>query len=161
MKQFYHVPLGDPNSAEGRRIMAAKEKADKLLAEKKKKSRDPDVDVRTFFTDEELAALLRSEESFLGSAADLDKLRRYKRICSALKWMDTYCLEVQRIEFEFVSRERPNVVAVMDVRNVSSFTGKERRVFAELYTLADTVFVSRTREGVIRFTFGVEGAWKE
>ena len=97
--------------------------ADKLLAEKKKKSRDPDVDVRTFFTDEELAALLRSEESFLGSAADLDKLRRYKRICSALKWMDTYCLEVQHIEFEFVSRERPNVVAVMDVRNVSSFTG--------------------------------------
>lgn len=160
MKFLKMIPNGDPNSEIGKKIYAAKEKEERRLAEKVEKSKNPDVDVRNFFTDDELKTLLYNNDNFKGSVADLSKMGRYKRVCAAAKWMDANSIEVVSIDIEPVSQDRPNAIVTMDIRRVASFTGKELQAFALLYTLSDSVFVSSVKEDVTRFTFGMEEIWK-
>lgn len=151
---------GNRNSM-GDRIKAAAKAAEAAFEEKVEKSRASDVDVRSFFTDEELEQLLSSGESFNGKIADLSKLERYKRACAAAKWLDKNSVEVVKVEIEGVSRDRPNAIIAMDIRRLASLRGNELRVFTALTALADSVFLSGIKDSTIRFTFGVEGIWKE
>lgn len=145
----------------GRRIEAAKAKAEADFNAKVERSRSADVDVRSFFTDEELDTLLSGNESFNGKIADLSKLERYNRACSAAKWLEANSIEVIKVEIEGVSRDRPNAIVSIDIRRLASLRGKELRVFTAMAALADDLFLSGIKDNTIRFTFGVRNIWKE
>ena len=61
------------------RIAQAKEKAEADYQEKVKQSREADVDVRDFFSDEELDRILTDNEFFNGRVADLSKVQRHEK----------------------------------------------------------------------------------
>lgn len=155
------IYMNGKGNSMGDRIKAAAKEAEAAFDEKLEKSRASDVDVRSFFTDEELDALLSGSEFFSGSIADMSKIDRYKRACAAAKWLEAHSIEVVKVEADGVSRERPNAIVSMDVRRLASLRGKELRVFTALTALADSVFLSGIKDSTIRFTFGVEGIWKE
>ena len=60
-----------------------------------------------------------------------------------------------------MARDRPNAIIAMDIRRHASLRDKELRVFTAMTALADSVFLSGIKDSTIRFTFGVEGIWKE
>lgn len=151
---------GQRNSM-GDRIKAAAQAAEAAFDEKVEKSRAANVDVRSFFTDDELEELLSGNEFFNGKIADLSKLERYKRACAAAKWLEANSVEVVKVEIEGVARDRPNAIIAMDIRRLASLRDKELRVFTAMTALADSVFLSGIKDSTIRFTFGVEGIWKE
>ena len=145
----------------GDRIKAAAKKAEEEYAAKVEKSRASDVDVRDFFTDEELEKLLSGNEVFNGHVADLSKMERYKRAVTAARWLEANSIEVVGLDIEGTSKSRPNAIIALDIRRLASLRGKELRVFTGLTALADTVFLSGVKDSTIRFTFGVEGIWQE
>lgn len=153
--------MGNPASPMGQRIEAAKAREEADLTAKIERSRAADVDVRSFFTDEELAALLDDNESFNGTIADLSKMERYKRACAAAKWLEANSIEVIKVEADGVSRDRPNAIVSMDIHRLASLRDKELRVFTALTALADNLFISGIKDDHIRFTFGVRGIWRE
>lgn len=155
------IRIGNSNSPMGQRIDAAKTKAEADFKVKVERSRADDVDVRSFFTDDELEQLLSSGESFNGKIADLSKLERYNRACAAAKWLEANSLEVVKVETDGVSHDRPNAIVSMDIRRLASLRGKELRVFTALTALADDLFLSGIKDATIRFTFGVRNIWKE
>ena len=104
------------NSNMGDRIKAAAKKAEEEYAAKVEKSRASDVDVRDFFTDEELEKLLSGNEVFNGRVADLSRMERYKRAVTAAKWLEANSIEVVNLDIEGVSKSRPNAIIVMDIR---------------------------------------------
>ena len=150
-----------PDPAMSARIAEAKRKADAALKEKIEKSRNPDVDVRTFFTDEELEAILSGNDFFNGRIADLSRMERYKHACAAAKWLDTYSVDVSRIEIEPVSSARPNAIISIDFHRLSALRGKALRALTVLESLSDAVFLCGTADTTIRFTFGIEKIWTE
>lgn len=152
------VKMGGPMAD---RIEAAKKKAEAELAEKVQKSRASDVDVRSFFSDEELDALISKNEMFVGHIADLSRMERYKRACAAAKWLDDHSIEVVSVDFEGVSPSKPNAVISMEIRRLASLRDLELKMFTYLSALSDSVFLSGIKDGVIRFTYGVEEIWKE
>lgn len=151
---------GNRNSM-GDRIKAAAKAAEADFEEKVEMSRAADVDVRSFFTDEELEQLLSGNEFFNGKVADLSKLERYKRACAAAKWLEANSIEVVKVEIEGVSRDRPNAIIAMDIRRLASLRDKELRVFTAMTALSDDLFLSGIKDSTIRFTFGVRDIWKE
>lgn len=155
------IKINDSNSTMEQRIDAAKARAEADFKEKVERSCAADVDVRSFFTDEELEQLLSSNEFFNGKIADLSKLERYKRACAAAKWLEANSIEVVKVKADGVSRNRPNAIVSIDIRRLASLRGKELRVFTALTALADNVFISGIKDDHIRFTFGVRDIWKE
>lgn len=144
----------------GKRIEAAKQKAEAEYQDKLEKSRESDVDVRDFFTPEELDRILE-DDYFNGKIADLSVMQRYNKVKQAALWLDANSMEVTQIEIEPLSRNRPNAVITIEIRRLASLRGKELRVFSAMNILADSVFMSGLKDATIRFTFGLEGVWKE
>lgn len=144
----------------GKRIEAAKQKAEAEYQNKLEKSRESDVDVRDFFTPEELDRILE-DDYFNGKIADLSVMQRYNKVKQAALWLDANSMEVTQIEIEPLSRNRPNAVITIEIRRLASLRGKELRVFSAMNILADSVFMSGLKDATIRFTFGLEGVWKE
>lgn len=143
----------------GERIEQAKKKAAANYQAKLEKSRASDVDVRDFFTDEELDKIL-SDEFFSGKVADLDAVQRYEKVKQAALWLDTNSMEVVSTEIEPISSTRRNVTISIEIRRLASLRGKELRVFSAMSILADSVFLSGLKDSTIRFTFGLEGVWQ-
>lgn len=144
----------------GKRIEAAKQKAEAEYQDKLEKSRESDVDVRDFFTPEELDRIL-DDDYFNGKIADLSVMQRYNKVKQAALWLDANSMEVTEVEIEPLSRNRPNAVITIEIRRLASLRGKELRVFSAMNILADSVFMSGLKDATIRFTFGLEGVWKE
>lgn len=144
----------------GKRIEAAKQKAEAEYQDKLEKSRKSDVDVRNFFTPEELDRILE-DDYFSGKIADLSVMQRYNKVKQAALWLDANSMEVTEVEIEPLSRNRPNAVITIEIRRLASLRGKELRVFSAMNILADSVFMSGLKDATIRFTFGLEGVWKE
>ena len=155
------IYMNNPNDRIGERIRAAAKAAEEEYKNKIERSRAADVDVRNFFTDEELDALLSGNEFFNGRIADMERMERYKRACAAAKWLDDHSIDVINVDIEGVSSDRPNAIIAVDVRRLASLRDKELRVFTALTALADSVYLSGIKDNHIRFTFGVEGIWKE
>ena len=153
--------IGNPDSPMGKRIAAAAKAAEDDFNKKIERSRASDVDVRSFFTDEELDALLSGNEFFNGKIADLSKMERYDKAVAAAKWLEANSVEVVKVDIEGVARDRPNAIICLDMRRLASLRGKELKLFTAMFTLADSVFLSGIKDSHIRFTFGVEGIWKE
>lgn len=148
------------NGNMGQRIEQAKVKAEAAYREKLEKSRASDVDVRDFFTDEELNRILSDGEFFSGKIADLTAVQRYEKVKQAAAWLDANSLEVVKVEAEPISKSHPNVTVSIEIRCLASLRGKELRVFSAMNLLADTVFLSGIKDATIRFTFGLEGVWQ-
>ena len=142
------------------RIAQAKEKAEAEYQEKVKQSRDADVDVREFFSDEELDRILTVNEFFNGRVADLNKVKRNEKVSMAARWMKANSMEVVDIDIEPVSNSHPNAIITMEIRRLASLCGQELKVFAAMCAMADSVFMSGIKDSVIRFTFGIEGVWR-
>ena len=155
------IRLGNPNSPMGQRIKAAKKKAEAELAEKVQKSRDPSLDVRNLFSDEELEQLLARNELFEGHMADWTALQRYAKLAAAARWLDANSTEVVRVEIEDCSPSRPNAVVVMDIRRLASLQGRELKVYAGIVALADDLFLAGNKDEIVRFTFGIRDIWQE
>ena len=153
--------MNQNNSSMGARIAQAKEKAMAEYDERIERSRASDVDVRTFFTEEELDRILRDNEFFSGRVADLTKLQRYEKAAAAARWMEAKCMEVVEVQIERPSRSRPNAIISLDVRRLASLRGTELKVFSAMTVLADSVFISGVKDAEVRFTFGIEEIWKE
>lgn len=144
----------------GERIEQAKKNAEANYKAKLEKSRESDVDVREFFTDEELDKIL-SDDYFSGKVADLDAVQRYEKVKQAALWLDANSMEVVSTEIEKISSTRPNVTISIEIRRLASLRGKELRVFSAMSILADSVFLSGLKDSTIRFTFGLEGVWQK
>ena len=155
------IQLGDPNSELGRRIRAAAEAAEAEYRAKLEKSRDPDIDVRDFFTDEELERLLSENELFEGHFADWTAQQRYNKLAAAARWMDAHSLDCMGIDIEGTSPSRPNAIVALDIRRLASLRDKELKVFAGMTALADDLYLSGIKDNHIRCTFGVRDIWKE
>lgn len=149
------------HSGIGRRIKAATEAAEATYREKLEKSRDPGVDVRDFFTDEELERLLSENELFEGHLADWTAMQRYNKLSAAARWLDAHSMECFGIEIEGTAPSRPNTTVTLDIRRLASLHGKELKVYAAMTALADDLFISGTKDDHIRFTFGVRDIWKK
>lgn len=134
--------------------------AEQRYQDKVSRSRESDVDVRDFFSDEELERILQSNDFFTGKIADFSQLQKFNKLKMAAAWLDAHCLEVVRTDIEEPSKSRPNTIVAVDIRRLASLRGKEKQVFASMQVLADTVFMSGLKDDVIRFTFGIEGVWK-
>ena len=139
----------------GKRIEAAKQKAEAEYQDKLEKSRESDVDVRDFFTPEELDSILE-DDYFSGKIADLSVMQRYNKVKQAALWLDANSMEVTEVEIEPLSRNRPNAVITIEIRRLASLRGKELRVFSAMNILADSVFMSGLKDECIRFSFGFE-----
>ena len=145
----------------GKRIEDAKQKAEQEYKNKIERSRAADVDVREFFSDEELDCLLSSNELFQGKLLDLTKRERYGKLATAARWMDANSIEVADIKIEGISPSRPNAVVVLELHRLASLQGKEAKVFAAMTALADDLFIAGGDSESVRFTFGVREIWKE
>lgn len=143
------------------RIAQAKEKAEADYQEKVKQSREADVDVRDFFSDEELDRILTDNEFFNGRVADLSKVQRHEKVSMAARWMKAHSMEVVDIDIEPVSSSHPNAIITMEIRRLASLRGQELKVFTTMCAMADSVFMSGIKDSIIRFTFGIEGVWNE
>ena len=143
------------------RIAQAKEKAEADYQEKVKQSREADVDVRDFFSDEELDRILTDNEFFNGRVADLSKVQRHEKVSMAARWMKAHSMEVVDIDIEPVSSSHPNAIITMEIRRLASLRGQELKVFTAMCAMADSVFMSGSKDSIIRFTFGIEGVWNE
>jgi hypothetical protein len=143
------------------RIENAKQQAEEDFQSKVERSRLSDVDVRDFFTDEELDRILSDNEFFNGRVADLSKIQRHEKLAQAASWLNDHCMEVVSVEAERLSKSHPNGIVAVDLRRLGSLRGKELKVFTAMCALADTVFFSGLKDQTIRFTFGVEGVWQE
>ena len=143
------------------RIELAKKKAEQEYQKKLIKSQASDIDVRDFFSDEELMRLLNSEMEFKGNVVDISKHQRYKKLATAAKWMDANSIEVINIEVEKPTPSRPNVIVSMKLRHLCSFRGQELKVFTLMSALADSVYLSAIKEDGVKITFGVEKVWME
>ncbi len=97
------------------RIEQAKKNAEANYQAKLEKSRTSDVDVRDFFTDEELDKIL-SDDFFAGKVADLGAVQRYEKVKQAALWLDANSMEVVSTEIEPISFTRPNVTISVDIR---------------------------------------------
>lgn len=161
MNSKFTPKMANPATPMGQRIETAKVKAEADFNAKVERSRASDVDVRSFFSDEELEQLLSGNEFFNGRIADLSKMERYKRASAAAKWLEKNSMEVVNVEIEGVANDRPNAIIAIDIRRLASLRDKELQVFTALTALADSVFVSGLKDKTIRFTFGVEGIWKK
>lgn len=139
-----------------KRIAQAKIKAETEYEEKLQKSRACDVDVRDFFSDEELDRILSDNEFFSGKIADLSAVQRYEKVKQAAMWLEANSLEVVKTDIEPISKTQPNVTISIEIRRLASLRGKELRVFSAMSILADTVFLSGIKDSTIRFTFGLE-----
>lgn len=153
------IKMNNPNDYMGKRIEQAKKAAEANYEAKLEKSRASDVDVRDFFTDEELDKIL-SDDFFAGKVADLDAVQRYEKVKQAALWLDANSMEVVSTEIEPISSTRPNVTISVEIRRLASLRGKELRVFSAMSILADSVFLSGLKDSTIRFTFGLEGVWQ-
>lgn len=142
------------------RIEQAKKNAEANYQAKLEKSRASDVDVRDFFTDEELDKIL-SDDFFAGKVAGLGAVQRYEKVKQAALWLDANSMEVVSTEIEPLSSTRPNVTISVDIRRLASLRGKELRVFSAMSILSDSVFLSGLKDSTIRFTFGLEGIIQE
>ena len=143
----------------GQLIEAAKKQAEIDYMERVDRSRECDVDVRDFFTPEELDRIL-SDDYFNGKVADLSVMQRYEKAKQAAMWLDAHCMEIVSIEIEPISRSRPNAIITVDIRRLASLRGKELRVFNAMGVLADSMFLSGLKDMAVRFTFGFEGVWQ-
>lgn len=143
------------------RIEAAKAKAEAEYTAKLEASRASDIDVRDFFTAEELDSILSGNGFFNGKIADLSKVQRHEKLSLAAKWMQAHSMEVTALDIEPVSRSRPNAIITLDIRRLASLRGKELQVFTMMAALADSLYISGIKDGVIRFTFTVEAVWSE
>lgn len=137
------------------------EKAEAELQAKLELSSRPDVDVREIFSAEEIDELLSRNEFFAGKIADLTKTQRHKKMADAARWLEAHSIEVVGIEIEPISQSRPNAIICMDIRRLASLREQELRAFTAMGMLADSMFISGVKDGVIRFTFGIEGVWRE
>lgn len=158
MKNSKVIMLHD-NQNMKEKIEQAKAKAEAELQDKIKRSKQSDVDVREFFTAEEFDTICQQNEFFAGKLADLSKAQRHKKLALAAKWLNDHSMEVVFAEVESVSREHPNAIVSLEIRRLASLSGQELQAFTAMSALADTVFVSGIKDGVIRFTFGVERVW--
>lgn len=154
------VDFSKNNMNMGQRIEAAKQKAEADYNNKINKSREADVDVRDFFTPEELDRIL-SDDYFSGKVANLSVMQRYNKVKQAAQWLEANSMEVTGIEIEPLSKNRPNAVITIEIRRLASLRGKELRVFSAMNILADSVFMSGIKDSAIRFTFGLEGVWEK
>ena len=143
------------------RIEQAKRKAEQEYTEKLHRSQESDIDVRDFFSDEELMRILESESIFHGNVADLTKLQRFEKLATAAKWMEANSIEVTGVEIEKPTPGRPNVVVSMTVNRLCSFRGKELGVMTLMHALSDTVFLSSIKDEGTKFSFGLESVWQE
>ena len=154
--------MNDNSKSEmGMRIAKAKAVAEEEYNEKLELSRASDVDVRTFLSDEEISRIISDNEFFSGRVADLTKVQRYEKAATAARWMKANSMEVVAVNIERPSKSRPNVVISMDIRRLASLHGTELKVFSAMTILADTMFISGIKDAEVRFTFGIEGVWKE
>lgn len=142
------------------RIEAAKAKAEAEYEAKLEASRACDVDVRDFFTDEELDAILSGNDFFKGRIADLTRVQRHEKLSLAARWMQAHSMEVVALDIEPVSQSRPNAILTMDIRRLASLRGEELRVFTMMSALADSMYISGIKDDVIRFSFCVEKVWQ-
>ena len=143
------------------RIELAKKKAELEYQEKLIKSQASDIDVRDFFSDEELMRLLNSETVFKGNIVDMSKHQRYKKLATAAKWMDANSIEVINIDIEKPTPSRPNVIVSLKLRRLCSLRGQELKVFSLMSALADSVYLSSIKDDSVKITFGVEKVWTE
>ena len=153
------IQMNFQNNDMGKRIEAAKQQAEADFQAKVERSRECDVDVRDFFTPEELDRIL-ADDYFNGKIADLSVMQRYEKVKQAALWMDAHCMEVACVEIEHLSSSRPNAVISIEIRRLASLRGKELRVFTAMSVLSDSVFLSGLKDSTIRFTFGLEGVWQ-
>ena len=142
------------------RIEAAKAKAEAEYNAKLEASRASNIDVRDFFTAEELDSILSGNGFFNGKIADLSKVQRHEKLSLAARWMQAHSMEVTALDIEPVSRSRPNAIITLDIRRLASLRGEELRVFTMMTALADSMYISGIKGGVIRFTFSVEKVWQ-
>lgn len=155
------VKDGDKKVGMGERIAEAKRKAEQEYTEKIERSRAADVDVREFFSDEELDRILLSNEPFRGKLLDLTKQERYGKLATAARWMDANSIEVADIKIEGISHSRPNAVVVLELHRLASLQGREAKVFAAMAALADDLFIAGGDSKTVRVTFGVRDIWTE
>lgn len=154
------IRMGNPNDRMGQLIEQAKEKAEREYQEKLEKSRASDVDVRDFFSDEELNRILSDNEFFQGKVADLTVMQRYEKAVMAARWLEAHSMEIVGLDVEKVTPKQPNAIICLDIRRLASLRGMELKVFTALTALADSVFLSGIKDAHIRFTFGIEGVWR-
>ena len=131
------IRMGNPDSAIGRRIKEVAEAAEAEYRTKLEKSRDPDIDVRDFFTDEELERLLSENEMFEGHLADWTALQRYNKLTAAACWLDAHSIECLGVEIEGTAPSRPNATVALDIRRLASLRGKELKAYAGDGTYGD------------------------
>jgi hypothetical protein len=143
------------------RIEQAKRQAEEDFQNKVERSRLSDVDVRDFFTDEELDAILSNGDFFNGKVANLTKAQRHSKLAQAAAWLNDNCMEVVSVEAERLSKSHPNGIVSVDVRRLGSLRGRGLKVFTAMNALADSVFFSGLKDQTIRFTFSIDGVWQE
>jgi hypothetical protein len=153
--------MGNGNNNMAVRIEQAKKRAEENYQNKVERSRLSNVDVRDFFTEEDLDRILSNNEFFNGRVADLSKAQRHEKLAQAAAWLNDNCMEVVSVEAERLSESHPNGIISVDIRRLGSLRGRELKVFTAMSALADTMFFSGLKDEFIRFTFGVEGVWKE
>lgn len=135
------------------KIEQARIKAEEQYQEKLRQSRESDVDVRDFFSGEELERILQSNDFFTGKIADYEQMERYSKLRMAAQWMMSHSLEVAATS---TMNEGRNGIVVVDIRRLASLRGEELRVFTFMNALADTVYLSGLKDDVIRITFVVD-----
>ncbi len=123
-------------------------------------SRAPNVDVRDFFTDEELARIL-ADDHFQGRVAELSKVKRYEELRKAANWIFVNCIDCSKLDVESVSSGNRNVGITLSLHRFSSFSGEAMKMLRVMFTLADSVYFSAIKEDEPLLSFSVMGVWAE
>ncbi|MCC8048291.1 MAG: hypothetical protein LIO52_04240, partial [Oscillospiraceae bacterium] len=155
---------GVPESKELDRVEQAIAKVDAEWEAKLERAKEPDVDSSLFFTDEELDALLSGNDIFSGNIANLSNVQRFEKLKKAARWLDKYSMEIKNLKINDITSDNPNAYLFLDVRKISTYGDKEKKMVAALWTLADLVVVCAApadNSDSIRMSFGVHNIWSE
>ena len=127
--------------------------------DKLERAKEPGVDVRSFFTDEEIRFLL-SDRPFTGRVMNFPAAQRHKKIGEHATWLKEKSLDVIDCQINKPNSGQPNAMVFMDVEKLTGFYGKEHEAFVKMCVLSDDIHFCATSDKHIRFSFGVLDIFK-
>ena len=98
---------------------------------------------------------------FHGRIVDLDKAQRYEELCEAARWLEANSNAVNKVRFFEASPSEANGHVTFSFQRLFALHGDERKVFAGMSVLADSIYTTCMDDNVIRITFSIDDIWME
>ena len=160
------IRLENLNDEIGRRIEAAKIKAEEKWKMKQDKADAWDREPDESFDLSEFDAILQSNEFFSGKLLNFPKVEKYQKLVSLSRWMDAKCQYVRGFSCDAPAKSQKNATVRIDLAIMNILEGEAAKVYAAMAAMADDITISgivndrKDGERCIRVSFCVQNVWE-